>query len=228
MKIKSGAVMRITFWLLAIALCALASETNGATDVLENQTNNFEVQLQDDKHTGEVGQDYKDSGKNKKKKNNKKKKKKHKVVKKHYHKKKKVTHKHKQKKKQKEKRPKSEKKPKKGKKGKKKKKKHKKVHKKKTHKKKIHKKYKHHTTKRKTNCDEKITIAEDPFCVNKKHPDHCRSGYQFANILTLFLCLLFPALLTTDKVPQWRLVKIFREKNSRAQMALTRKRKEIL
>ena len=166
--------MRITFWLLAIVLCALASETNGATDVLENQTNNFEVQLQDDTHTGEVGQDYKDSGKNKKKKN-KKKKKKHKVVKKHYHKKKKATHKYKQKKKQKEKRPKSEKKPKKGKKGKKKKKKHKKTHKKKTHKKKIHKKHIKHTTKRKTNCDDKITIAEDPFCVNKKHPDHCRS-----------------------------------------------------
>merc|ERR1711936_137141 len=169
---KSAAVMRITFWLLAIVLCVLASETNGATDVLENQANNFEVQLQDDTQTGEVGQDYKDSGKKKKK--NKKKKKKHKFVKKHYRKKKKATHKYKQKKKQKEKRPKSEKKPKKGKKGKKKKKKHKKTHKKKTHKKKIHKKHIKHTTKHKTNCDDKITIAEDPFCVNKKHPDHCR------------------------------------------------------
>merc|ERR1711922_74942 len=93
--------------------------------------------------------------------------KKHKVVKKHYHKKK-ATHKYKQK------RTKSEKKPKKGKKGKKKKKKHKKTHKKKTHKKKIHKKHIKHATKRKTNCDDKITITEDPFCVNKKHPDHCR------------------------------------------------------
>ena len=70
---KSAAVMRITFWLLAIVLCAFASETNGATDVLEHQTNNFEVQLQDDTQAGEVGQDYKNSGK-KNKKNKKKKK----------------------------------------------------------------------------------------------------------------------------------------------------------